>query len=122
METNTIIIIVVAVLAIVIAGIVYIRYNKKQMDEMFQQTRELIYQAPKSKKNSFLLLVFTESIKNKKDPDAFQKKLSNQKYVNAQLVKMTQALKNRGDVTDKKLKRALGLYDNYYKWEKNQKK
>jgi len=125
MDQTTIIIIVAAVILLIGGAILYIRYKNKNMNNMFMQTSEMAKQAPKSKRNSFLLMIFLESIrstkqKRKKDDDSFQKKLNNAKYVNIQLAQMSRTLKNRSAVTDKTMKRALNLYDSYYKWDKMQ--
>ena len=126
METQQIVIIAVAIIvAVVGAGLIYLRYRTKNMNNMFMEIREMVKQAPKSKKNSFLLFMFRESInsaKDKKNTDALQRKLNNSKYVNIQLVQMSKALKDRSSVTDKTVKKALNLYDSYLRWEKSESK
>ena len=105
----------------VVAGITFYRYKKRNFENFFNQAREMAKQVPKQNKNSFLLLIFKESLsssKNKKAKNSLSSKLSNPKYLNIQLVQMSNILKNRAKVTDKTNKKALKLLSTYQTWEK----
>lgn len=107
--------------ATVVGGIIFYRKRKKSLDEFFGQIYLDSKQIPKQKKNSFLLLMFKESVsasKKKGDMSSFANKIQNPKYLNVQLIQMATILKDPSKVKDKKMKKALTLYDSYLKWEK----
>ncbi|MCT4660885.1 MAG: hypothetical protein N4A40_03415 [Tissierellales bacterium] len=113
--------------ATAIGGVVLYRHRKKSLDTFFNQVYMQSKQIPKKKKNGFLLLMFKESVlsskkkgKAKGDMTSFTNKLQNPKYLNVQLVQMSSILRDRSKVKDKKMKRALALYDSYFQWEKKQ--
>jgi hypothetical protein len=121
MNSTTIMIICVVILAGAI-GLHYFR--KRSQEKMFIEMRENSRQIPKQKRNSFLLLMFKESlnpenIKKRNEPPNLAK-FSNPKYLEANLLRMSSALKNPEKVTDKTLKRAIKMYDKYVVWEKEQ--
>ncbi|MCT4620383.1 MAG: hypothetical protein N4A62_13450 [Marinisporobacter sp.] len=102
------------------AGTALYYYKKRNLDNFFIQAREMAKQVPKKKKKSFLLLVFKESLlssKNKKAKNSLTHKLSNPKYLNIQLLQMSNILKDPSKVKDKTTKRALTLLKNYQTWE-----
>lgn len=104
----------------IVAGVAFYRYKKRNFENFFTQAREMAKQVPKQNKNSFLLLIFKESLsssKNKKAKNSLSSKLSNPKYLNIQLVQMSNILKNRAKVTDKTNKKALKLLSTYQTWE-----
>ncbi|WP_129596203.1 hypothetical protein [Anaerophilus nitritogenes] len=101
-------------------GFTFFRYKKRNLEKLFTQTYEMTKQIPKQKKNSFVLLMFKESLlssKNKKDKNSISNKLNNPKYVNIQLMQMSNILKNRSKVHDKTIQRALNLLNTYQAWE-----
>ncbi|MBF8982570.1 hypothetical protein IZY60_03360 [Lutibacter sp. B2] len=103
------------------AGVIFFHYKKRNLDKFFTQTCEMAKQVPKQKKNSFLLLIFKESLlssKNKKATNSLANKLNNPKYLNIQLVQMSNILKDRSKVHDKTIKKALNLLSAYHTWEK----
>lgn len=112
--------------AIIILGIglliAFYHYRRRNLENLFAQVYESAKQVPKKKKNSFLLLMFKESLsasKKKSDTGSISNKLNNPKYLEIQLVQMSQILKNPSKVKDKTIKRALILLEDYKKWEKN---
>jgi hypothetical protein len=102
------------------AGVALYYYRKRNIEKLFTQTYDMIKQVPKQKKNSFLLLMFKESlaVSKKKDKASFSGKFSNPKFLEIQLVQMANILKNPEKVQDKTLKRALTLVSQYQAWEK----
>ncbi|TCO79446.1 hypothetical protein [Marinisporobacter balticus] len=110
-----------AILSLVVgAGVTLHRYKKKNLQKFFTQTYEMAKQVPKQKKNSFLLLMFKESLlssKNKTATNSLANKLNNPKYLNIQLIQMSNILKDRSKVHDKTMKRALNLLGDYQTWE-----
>jgi len=113
---------VVAILSLVIGlGAAFLYYRKNRVDKFFNQVYEQIKQVPKQKKNSFLLLLFKESIsasKKKSSASSFSSKFQNPKYLDIQLVQMSNILKDTSKVQDKVIKRSLSLLSNYQTWEK----
>ncbi|MCC5911554.1 MAG: hypothetical protein JJT76_14060 [Clostridiaceae bacterium] len=112
-----------AILISVVAGasIIFYYYKKRNVEKLFYHTYEMAKQVPKQKKNSFLLLIFKESLsasKNKRDGNSLATKLNNPKYLNVQLVQMSNILKNSSEVQDKTIKRSLALLNQYKEWEK----
>ena len=102
-------------------GVAFYHYRKRNVDKFFNQVYDQTKQIPKQKKNSFLLLIFKESLsasKNKSNPSAFANKLQNPKFLEVQLIQMSNILKDRSNVQDKTMKRALSLLDHYHGWEK----
>lgn len=102
------------------AGVIFYHYKKRNLEKFFTQTHEMAKQVPKQKKNSFVLLMFKESLsasKNKKAKNSLSSRLNNPKYLNIQLIQMSNILKNRSKVNDKKMKKALNLLNNYQTWE-----
>ncbi|MFT9493989.1 hypothetical protein [Anaerosolibacter sp.] len=103
------------------AGVALYYYRKRNIEKLFNQTYEMIKQVPKQKKNSFLLLMFKESLavsKKKSDKASFSGKFNNPKFLEIQLVQMANILKNPEKVQDKTIKRALNLVSQYQAWEK----
>jgi hypothetical protein len=94
-------------------------YKKRNIEKLFNQVYEMAKQVPKQKKHSFLLLMFKETMtpRKKKDP-SINDRLGNQKYIEVQLIQMTNILKDTTNVKDKVLKNALKLFKDYLAWEK----
>lgn len=102
------------------AGVAFIYSRKKGMENLFNSVYENAKQVPKKKRRSFLLFMFKETItapRNKKKAAAHGNKLNNRVYVETQLIKMTNILKDPSKVTDKKIKRSLTLLKEYTIWE-----
>ncbi len=119
--TNTSMIIIAVITAILIGAILAIYfYKKKNILKLFEQVYETSKQVPKQKKNSFLLLLFNEtlsqSLKKTKTPPNINK-LNNPKHLDIQLVKMSKILKDSSNVKDKPMKQSLNLLKDYLKWE-----
>ena len=126
--TNTSMIIIAVITAVLVGAIIAIYfYKKKNILKLFEQVYETSKQVPKQKKNSFLLLLFyetlSESLKKTKSSTNMAK-LNNPKFLEIQLVKMSKILKDSSDVKDKTMKQSLNLLKDYLKWEeaKNSKK
>ncbi len=103
------------------ASVTFYYYRKRNLEKLFTQTYEATKQVPKQKKNSFLLLMFKESLsasKNKSNTASFAGKLNNPKYLDIQLMQMSNILKDTSKVQDKTIKRSLGLLSDYQAWEK----
>jgi hypothetical protein len=84
-------------------------YKKRNITKLFDQAYESSKQAPKQKKNRFLLLVFMEAIsasKKKSKSDASVNKLNNPKYLELQLMKMSKILKDGSKDHDKRTKQS----------------
>lgn len=121
--------IIIAVITVLLLGaiIAIYFYKKKNILKLFEQVYETSKQVPKQKKNSFLLLLFyetlSESLKKTKSSTNMAK-LNNPKFLEIQLVKMSKILKDSSDVKDKTMKQSLNLLKDYLKWEeeKNSKK
>lgn len=120
MDSTVWIAVIVGILAAVITGgVVYYRKKTKEMYQLFEQVQESLKQVPKQKKQSFILLMFKESVRSAKSKTApNQGRFNDPKVLDAQLVQMSSILKDRSKVSDKKMKHALQLYDNYVNWEK----
>lgn len=114
--------IVVAILILVVGlAVAFLYYRKRRVDQFFSQVYEQIKQVPKQKKNSFLLLLFKESLsasKNKASASSFSSKFQNPKYLEIQLVQMSNILKDSSKVQDKVIKKSLNLLTHYQAWEK----
>jgi hypothetical protein len=108
------------ILGIAITGaVVYYRRKTKQMHQMFDHVQETVKQVPKQKKQSFILFMFKESVKASKSKTSVnQGRFNDPRILEAQLIQMSSILKDRSKVSDKKMKQALQLYDNYTTWEK----
>ncbi len=118
MNTTGIIIGVLVVLGIAAAVALYF-YKKRNMDNLFNQISINSKQVPKQKKTSFILLMFMESIaKSKKKSTVSMAQMTNPKQLEIQLLRMSQILKDRDNVTDKLTKKALTLLNQYKAWEK----
>lgn len=123
---NTTIIMILVAIVLVVGGLLGLGYyRKKQLDQFFAQVYENVKQVPKQKKNSFLLLMFKESVtaskkkkKSKNKNATGMEQLNNPKYVEIQLIQMTNILKDPSKVEDKTIKSALQLLNDYQKWEK----
>lgn len=120
MDTKVVIIGILIVLAIV-AGIGFVMYRKRNLEVFFTQIQQETKRFPKQKRNSFLLLMFKESLlsaKNKNKSNSSVNKLQNPKYLELQLVQMSAILRDPSKVKDKTMKKALKLLDTYHQWEK----
>jgi flagellar motor component MotA len=119
--TNTSIIIIAVITAILIGAIIAIYiYKKKNVVKLFEQVYETAKQVPKQKKNSFILLLFIETLSesSKKGKSSISiSKLNNPKYLDIQLVRMSKILKDSSNVKDKYTKQSLSLLKDYVKWE-----
>ncbi len=121
---NYFIIGLVVVLIVLVALFFLGRYQRKNMDKLFSEVYQSSKQVPKQKRNSFLLLMFKEAIaasKSKKKTDNMGK-FNNPKYLEVQLLQMSNILKDKSAVKDKQMKRAIRLYDDYLRWEKEKNK
>lgn len=121
MDWNTTLILV-AVITVVIVGAVYAlnQYKKRNIEKLFNQVYDLVKTVPKQKKHSFLLLMFKETMTpKKKTGPSIEERLNNPKYVEVQMIQMTNVLKDTTVVKDKILKNAISLYKDYLSWEKN---
>lgn len=120
MDSTTMIIIGVITI-ILIGGFIGLRlFKKKNITKLFEQIHMTSRQIPKQKKNSFILLMFMETMNNslsKSKAAASMNKLSNPKYLEVQLIKMSKILKDTSNVTDKKTKQSLKLLNEYQTWE-----
>ncbi len=115
MSMTTIGIILVLVIGAAI-GLYY--YRKKSVLKLFEEVYMNAHQIPKKQKNSFLLLMFKESMSKPKDKTKKPgDNLKNQKYVQIQMIQMSKVLKDTSKVTDKATKKALTLLNDYQKWE-----
>lgn len=102
------------------AGAAFLYYKKRKLDTFFAQICEETKQVPKQKKNSFLLLMFKESVlasSKKSNSSSFANKLQNPKFLNVHLIQMATILKDPSNVKDKNMKKALNLYKGYQAWE-----
>lgn len=119
---STTMLIIGAVIGLGVGAIVLFNYFKKRnLEKLFNQVYETTKQVPKQKKNSFLLLMFKESMasaKNKSKSTSSIDNLNNPKYLEIQLMQMSKILKDSSKVEDKTIKNALGLLDDYLAWEK----
>ncbi len=120
MENTNMIIIIATALAVIVAAIAAYHYKKKNLNKLFEQAYDSSKQVPKQKKNSFLLLMFMESVSasmKKTKSSANVNKLNNPKYLEIQLIQMTKIIKSGTKGKDKKTKRALRLLKDYQAWE-----
>lgn len=126
--TNTSMIIIAVITALLLAAIIAIYfYKKKNILKLFEQVYETSKQVPKQKKNSFLLLLFNETLSEslkKTKSNTNIAKLNNPKYLDIQLMKMSNILNDSSNVKDKTMKQSLNLLKDFLKWEeaKNTKK
>ncbi len=121
MNTTTMVIIGVVLLLGVGAFIALNHYKKKNITQLFEQVYMTSRQVPRQKKNSFLLLMFKETLSNsfnKSKSQASMDKLQNPKYLEIQMMQMTKILKDNSLANDKPTKRALTLLSEYQTWEK----
>ncbi|PAB61131.1 hypothetical protein [Anaeromicrobium sediminis] len=112
--------------AVLILGIgvtiAFYHYRKRNLEKLFNHVYETAKQIPKQKKNSFLLLMFKESLsasKHKSNTTSIAGKLNNPKYLEVQLVQMSRILKDTSKVQDKTIKKSLHLLKDYQAWEKD---
>jgi len=114
--------IVGAILILVVGAVAaFYFYKKRNLEKLFNQIYEEAKKVPKQKKNSFLLLMFKESLSTsikKSDKSSFSSKLQNPKYLEIQLMQMSKILKDSSKAQDKIIKRSLTLLSNYQTWEK----
>lgn len=103
------------------AVLIFNHFRKKNQEQLFNQVFITAKQVPKQKRNSFLLLMFKESLlasKKKSKSKQVSGNLNNPKYLEVQLLQMSKILKDSSNVKDKNIKRALLLLKEYYAWEK----
>ncbi|MBN2259845.1 MAG: hypothetical protein JW702_04845 [Clostridiales bacterium] len=120
MDTMILVIIGIITILVIGAAIAIHYYKKRNIAKLFDQVYETSKQVPKQKKNSFLLLMFMETMaesKKKSKSSANSNKLNNQKYLEIQLVKMSKILKDSSKVKDKTTKQSLALLKDYLAWE-----
>lgn len=117
MDTKTMIIYVLIALA-GSGAIAWYYYRKKSAIKLYEEVFEQAKQVPKQKRMNFLLMMFRDSVAAQKKKTQSMARYSNPKYVEAQLLLMNKALKDRKSVKDKNLKKALIILDNYLSWEK----
>lgn len=115
-KVNLLIVGVILVLLISGGAAVYY-YRKRNLEKFFNQIYEEMKQVPNQKKNSFLLLMFKESLSSTKNKSS-NSKLQNRKYLDIQLIQMANILKDSSNVQDKLIKRSLNLLNDYQAWEK----
>lgn len=120
MDWTTTLIVGAAITAVAVGAYFALNYyRKRNIEKLFNQVYEMAKQVPKQKKHSFLLLMFKETMtKRKKNDPSINDRLSNQKYIEVQLIQMTNILKDSTNVKDKTLKSALTLFKDYLAWEK----
>lgn len=120
MDITKVFIVGVVLSLIVGLGAAFYYYRKRNLEKFFNQVYEAAKQVPKQKKNSFLLLMFNESLsasKNKSNSTSFTSKFNNPKYLEIQLLQMSKILKDSSNVKDKVIKRSLSLLSAYQTWE-----
>ncbi len=119
MNTTTWLLVLLVVAGSVGGAVFYYRKKNKDLLELFVQIAEMSRQIPQQKKQSFVLLMFKESVRAAKAKSTVaQGRLSDPRQLEAQLVQMGSILKDRSKVTDKQMKQALQMLDSYMKWEK----
>lgn len=124
MNTTTMIIIGIIVILAGVGFYFYNKYNKESYEKFFKQVQENVKQVPKSKKNSYLLMMFNETLNTSAKEARSGKvpaRLNNPKYLEVQMLSMSKVLKDTGSVTDKKIKKALNMLKQYQTWEEAQK-
>lgn len=117
--TNWIIVGVIAAIGVA-ATVALIHYKKKNVEKLFLQVYETSRQVPKAKKNSFLLLMFKETLSSSTSKAKAQKsmtRLNNPKYLEIQMMQMSKILKDSSNVKDKTMKRSLRMLTDYLAWE-----
>ncbi|AKL96486.1 hypothetical protein CACET_c30420 [Clostridium aceticum] len=111
-----------AILGLLISGgAAFYYYRKRNLEKFFNQIYQEAKRVPRQKKNSFLLLMFKESLSaslKKSNAASFSNKLQNPKYLEFQLLQMSNILKDSSKVQDKLTKRSLTLLKDYQTWEK----
>ncbi|MBN2897233.1 MAG: hypothetical protein JXO44_00550 [Clostridia bacterium] len=102
------------------AAIVLYYYRKRSAVKLYEEVFQQVQMVPKQKRTGFLLMMFRDSVSAQKNKNKTQSmaKYSNPKYVEAQLLMMQKALKDRKAVKDKTTKKALIIFDSYMNWEK----
>lgn len=111
----------IVVLLLAIGYGVFMFYQKRNLEQFFNQLHHETKAVPAKKKNSFLLLMFKETLQNagkKNSQEALAAKFQNPKYLELQLIQMATILKDVSKVEDKTIKKALTMYDRYLVWEK----
>ncbi len=98
-------------------------FRKKNREQLFNQVYMSARQVPKQKKHSFLLLMFKETVMSskfraKKRGLSNIDRLNNPKYLNIQMMQMSKVLKDKDNVQDKDMKKALVFFNDYLTWEK----
>lgn len=125
MDNKTLMILGIIAVIIVLAYFAIQYIKKKNITKMFEQLAVTSRQVPKSKRNSFILLMFMESMSapiGKNKAEASMSKFNNPKYLEIQMLQMSKLLKDSSNVSDKKTKQALKLYSDFQTWEENKKK
>jgi len=120
MNNTTMIIIGVLIVLGIGAFVALNYYKKKNITQLFEQVYMTSRQVPKQKKNSFLLMMFKETLSasfNKKKTETSVAKLNNPKYLEIQMMQMSKILKDSSNVQDKATKRALIMLKQYHVWE-----
>tara|TARA_Y100000588_G_C13975082_1_gene804706 strand:+ start:410 stop:820 length:411 start_codon:yes stop_codon:yes gene_type:complete len=99
----------------------YKHLKAKNTEKLFNQVFDTVRQVPKAKKLSFILLMFKETLSPanyKKKSKSNVDKLQNPKYLEIQMIQMSKVLKDKDNVTDKTMKNALKMLNDYLAWEK----
>lgn len=117
--TNMVIIGAIATVGIG-SAVAWYYYKRRNLVALFDHVHETSKQIPKQKKNSFRLFMFKEALsasKKKSKSTTGAGKLNNPKYIEIQMMQMSQILKDRSKVQDKTIKKSLLLLDDYLAWE-----
>ena len=99
----------------------YKHLKAKNTEKLFNQVFDTVRQVPKAKKLNFILLMFKETLSPanyKKKSKSNIDKLQNPKYLEIQMIQMSKVLKDKDNVTDKTMKNALKMLNDYLAWEK----
>lgn len=99
----------------------YRHLKAKNTEKLFNQVFDTVRQVPKAKKHSFILLMFKETLSPanyKKKQKSNVDRLQNPKYLEIQMIQMSKVLKDKDNVTDKTMKNALKMLNDYLAWEK----
>ncbi|MCH4889515.1 hypothetical protein EZV73_18180 [Acidaminobacter sp. JC074] len=110
----------IIVLVFVLAIIGFNIYRKKQVEKLFVELKNSSKQVPKSKRNSFILLMLSESMSaspRKSKRNDHMAKLNNPKYLEIQMIKMGKLLKDPSTAENKTAEQALKLFRDYQSWE-----
>lgn len=133
MEVSSMIIIGVLVVLLIGGAVGLYFYKKRNLVTLFNQVYVMSQQVPGKNKNSFLLLMFKESMsaskskgklkeliknKGKAQDNGLNSKLNNPKYLQVQMIKMASILKDPSKVNDKTMKKSLLVLKDYQAWEK----